>query len=278
MASEREVQAALEKVSQNRTTIVIAHRLSTIKRADNILVMAKGEIVQQGTHESLLADETGTYWRLVHAQQLALSTQEPENEEPENEKPKNEEPGKDDVIEEEKILHQNENNKDDGKEQRLTEKESYSPLYEPEATLFDEGEPMLAKEKPVSRSKSMTFLTLLLEQKRNAIFYLIILIAAVGAACKFPICFFMAEANRPVASHPSQAYLFARLISSFSYQGESLRTSDNFLCLLLLCVAVIVGTSYFTLGWVTNVVSIVSSSSKNATIHSHRILAHDIDI
>ena len=53
--TEREIQSALERVSQGRTTIVIAHRLSTVVNADQILVLDKGVIVERGTHETLLA-------------------------------------------------------------------------------------------------------------------------------------------------------------------------------------------------------------------------------
>ncbi|KAL7628793.1 hypothetical protein AAE478_000308 [Parahypoxylon ruwenzoriense] len=69
---ERIVQAALDKVSQNRTTITIAHRLSTIKKADAIVVLQKGRVVEKGTHDSLLQNEKGVYYGLVHAQQLSL--------------------------------------------------------------------------------------------------------------------------------------------------------------------------------------------------------------
>lgn len=62
--SEKFVQVALENMMQNRTSIVIAHRLSTIQKADTIVVMQKGEIVEQGTHDELLAKE-GTYAKLV---------------------------------------------------------------------------------------------------------------------------------------------------------------------------------------------------------------------
>ena len=68
--SERLVQDALEKVMKNRTSIVIAHRLSTIQNADHIVVMKKGEIVEQGTHTDLLAKE-GLYHSLVGMQSLA---------------------------------------------------------------------------------------------------------------------------------------------------------------------------------------------------------------
>lgn len=65
--SEKLVQVALENMMQNRTSIVIAHRLSTIQKADVIVVMQKGEIVEQGTHDELLA-KNGMYAKLVMMQ------------------------------------------------------------------------------------------------------------------------------------------------------------------------------------------------------------------
>ncbi|RTE52170.1 ABC transporter ATP-binding protein [Arenibacter aquaticus] len=65
--SERLVQDALEKMMQNRTSIVIAHRLSTIQNADTIVVLQKGEIVEQGSHTQLLAQD-GMYKKLVGMQ------------------------------------------------------------------------------------------------------------------------------------------------------------------------------------------------------------------
>lgn len=62
--SEKFVQLAIENMMQNRTSIVIAHRLSTIQKADKIVVMHRGEIVEQGTHDELLAIN-GTYSKLV---------------------------------------------------------------------------------------------------------------------------------------------------------------------------------------------------------------------
>ncbi|KAJ1555502.1 hypothetical protein HK405_001296, partial [Cladochytrium tenue] len=68
--SERVVQKALDNASKNRTTVVIAHRLSTIKNADLIVVMRDGEIVEQGTHQSLMAIPDGVYASLVAVQKL----------------------------------------------------------------------------------------------------------------------------------------------------------------------------------------------------------------
>jgi len=65
--SERHVQAALETLMQGRTTLVIAHRLSTIEKADRIIVLQKGEIVEIGTHSELLV-KGGVYAQLHHIQ------------------------------------------------------------------------------------------------------------------------------------------------------------------------------------------------------------------
>ncbi|KAH8902161.1 P-loop containing nucleoside triphosphate hydrolase protein [Coniochaeta sp. PMI_546] len=80
--SELMVQAALDRVSKDRTTITIAHRLATVMKADNIIVMRKGKLVQQGTHEELMADEGGTYWTLATAQRLAMSPEEEDEDTP----------------------------------------------------------------------------------------------------------------------------------------------------------------------------------------------------
>jgi len=68
--SERLVQDALEKMMENRTSVVIAHRLSTIQKADMIVVLSKGKIVEQGKHQELL-EKKGTYYNLVAMQSLA---------------------------------------------------------------------------------------------------------------------------------------------------------------------------------------------------------------
>lgn len=67
--SERLVQDALEKMMQNRTSVVIAHRLSTIQKADLIVVLQKGKIIEQGTHNELIANND-IYKKLVEMQTL----------------------------------------------------------------------------------------------------------------------------------------------------------------------------------------------------------------
>ncbi len=73
--SERYIQLGLEQVMKNRTTLVIAHRLSTIQRADRIIVLHQGHVMEQGTHQELLALK-GHYARLHHAQELGAAREE----------------------------------------------------------------------------------------------------------------------------------------------------------------------------------------------------------
>ncbi|OTA87182.1 hypothetical protein M434DRAFT_81536 [Hypoxylon sp. CO27-5] len=78
--AEAIVQEALDSVSAGRTTLIIAHRLSTVRKAHNIAVMAKGAVIEQGTHEELLK-KNGAYTRLVNAQ--SLDNWQNQDEEPE---------------------------------------------------------------------------------------------------------------------------------------------------------------------------------------------------
>jgi ATP-binding cassette subfamily B protein len=62
------VQEALDKLMQNRTSIIIAHRLSTVRSADQILVLSAGTIVERGTHEELMAHGSNLYATLAKLQ------------------------------------------------------------------------------------------------------------------------------------------------------------------------------------------------------------------
>lgn len=158
VASERIVQEALEKVAHNRTTIVIAHRLSTIQRADNIVVLAKGRVIQQGDHNSLLAETNGAYWKLVHAQQLVQET-----------KTRTVLPAWERFLSEKRLSVR-------------TSIVSEMELMTPTELLMISTEDSTTKETEGSFFQS--FGTLMMEQKGNIGWYLVMLMTAAGAGCE----------------------------------------------------------------------------------------------
>jgi ABC-type multidrug transport system ATPase subunit len=160
VASERIVQEALEKVSHNRTTIVIAHRLSTIQRADNIVVLARGQVVQQGTHESLLSDEAGAYWKLVHAQELMQESKEKQS-----------------ISTWDRFLSEK---RLSIRTSMISEMEIMSPL-DPQTAPRVEKKAEGGQEGHFFRSFGM----LMMEQKNNLVWYLVMLLTAAGSGCRF---------------------------------------------------------------------------------------------
>ena len=71
--TEKEIQKALDNLVQGRTTIAIAHRLSTLHRADRLVVLDRGVVVEEGSHDELMARE-GAYFRLYEAQARNVDT------------------------------------------------------------------------------------------------------------------------------------------------------------------------------------------------------------
>jgi ATP-binding cassette subfamily B protein len=76
--TEKEIQKALDNLVQGRTTIAIAHRLSTLRKADRLVVMDRGEIVEVGPHDVLMARQ-GAYWRLYEAQARKAEAEDDES-------------------------------------------------------------------------------------------------------------------------------------------------------------------------------------------------------
>ena len=74
--TEKEIQKALDNLVQGRTTIAIAHRLSTLRKADRLVVLDRGQIVEIGNHEALM-EKQGAYFRLYEAQSRKLDDGDP---------------------------------------------------------------------------------------------------------------------------------------------------------------------------------------------------------
>ncbi|KAF7939509.1 hypothetical protein EAE99_001314 [Botrytis elliptica] len=158
--SERIVQAALDKVSKNRTTITIAHRLSTVIKADNIVVMKKGQVVQQGTHEQLLMDLNGPYWALANAQQLGNG----------------------------ELPRKEIDTPSDPEKRRID-----SPTFERISLDAAEESSSLEMGFPVAKPKTPlgSFILFLWEQKPRWVWYTIMFLSSLGAGASFPLHAFL---------------------------------------------------------------------------------------
>ncbi|PVI03643.1 P-loop containing nucleoside triphosphate hydrolase protein [Periconia macrospinosa] len=148
--SEQLVTAALDRASKGRTTIIIAHRLSTIRRADRIIVLRDGTVVEEGTHSDLMIKDDGIYSDLVKASNLEIG----------------------DLKEEEASEHQ-----DDCESQSLNQ--------EPDITQNPghQNPPRKTKEKIHFRA----FGHLLSEQKRYYLLYFFALAGAIAAGATVPV-------------------------------------------------------------------------------------------
>ncbi|CAK7232957.1 hypothetical protein SEUCBS140593_008439 [Sporothrix eucalyptigena] len=259
--SEQIVQAALDRAAQNRTTITIAHRLSTVRKADNIVVLRKGRVVEQGTHTELMAlGEGGAYYALATAQQLIREKEDEgrigrEKTVTKNERPMSRSRSRSQDSKERKSIEIVEKEAGTGRPESLVDTVAPSgavkdddghntgidePQSGPENSPDSPGRAgsissTKKDKKGGNRSFFNSFFLLLREQRAQWPWYLVMLIGALMAG----------------ASAPVQAYLFAMLISLFSFLGviEWLRALANFWCLMFTVLAIGVGISYFALGW-----------------------------
>lgn len=230
--SEGIVQAALDRASKGRTTIVIAHRLATIRKADNIVVLRGGQIVQSGTHETLLADVAGAYHALVAAQKVDVATQDRADDcdmgDPEKIRPLS--PG---TTWTEETLPV-------GKEETPPFDLVTSAYHREEKEQDDDDEldglegRVRVVEQPSSSARG-TLWIILSEQAFRWYLYAIILLGAAAAGSATPL----------------QAYLFATLTSLFSLWGNFLTDVVNFWVLMMLLLATGVGLGHGALGWST---------------------------
>lgn len=162
---EKVVQAALNRVSRDRTTILIAHRLSTVRRAENIIVIQEGTNVEQGTHEELMT-KGDVYKNLVNAQRL--------------------EPLEDFIEKEvEDIL--------------ISHKEDIRPHeYSSDASGGEEKEPQVMG-KSRTRGLIRSLGVVLYEHRTHWIIYVLTVASAIGAGCGFsPQTIQISKANKIV--------------------------------------------------------------------------------
>lgn len=236
--SEQKVQAALDRAAENRTTLVIAHRLSTVQKADNIVVLQKGSVAQQGNHVKLMKNRAGLYYRLVNTQ--ILSDNEDSLSMISSSEPGNDAENKDELVgpleEDLERISRRLSRHSTLRHARL----SIAFTLQDDETVYTTAD---RPRNPTSEPRAITtFARLLSEQKADWYWYLLILLGCAGAGAAFPI----------------QAYLFAKLISLFSYYGEYLHEQTQFWCLMTVALAGGVGVCYFMLGWACNTVSFVS--------------------
>ncbi|KAK1543168.1 ABC transporter [Colletotrichum paranaense] len=247
--SEQIVQAALDRACKGRTTIIIAHRLGTIKKADNIILLRKGQVVQQGTHEELMSQVDGPYHLLATAQKLDMGVEEEEDvlfgdlswRRPEPER-----------LSVHKSLQGGSSTGDLTEKRPSSEGTSTGMLQhlheingsDEELERIEAGSLRVVREPRgcLGRWRAFhmfgSFGQLLGEQRKRWKTYIIIAFAALGAG----------------ASTPVQAYLFAVLVSLFSYWGNFLRVIANHWCEMFMYLATGVGVSHFLLGWATTTI------------------------
>ena len=164
VTSEGIVQDALDRVAKTRTTLVIAHRLATISDADCIVVMKKGRVVQQGTHDDLVKIKDGAYWGLVQSQQLSTSI----------------------TASKDQICHGDGPERASKRQSYVVEKESYETLVESQITIAEAAESVLAivPRAPSTPSLRKGLQLLISEQRRNYWRYVMMTVAAMAAAGK----------------------------------------------------------------------------------------------
>lgn len=189
--SEQIVQAALDRASQGRTTIVIAHRLGTIQKADNIVVLRGGRVIQQGNHQDLMSQTGGPYHVLATTQSVNTGDAVPDEkiltkaEVPISppmeqlddvadasyfeEKPAEQRPGFRHALESD---HGDDFSDDGGSEGTLLG----------DADIEEGSRPIVMKKPEDNRLGSVG--TLLYEQRSRWIPYTLVAIAALGAGCK----------------------------------------------------------------------------------------------
>ncbi|KAM0281164.1 hypothetical protein ACHAO9_010852 [Fusarium lateritium] len=213
--AEEIVQKALDNVSKGRTTVTIAHKLATIRNADNIVVMDKGRIVEQGTHHSLV-EAGGAYSRLVQAQDLSSAAK------PAFDSVSSTEDDEDEAIDEPVTLT------------RSLTRYSTTTKGHLESDLDRDD---YDKFKRVGLIQ--TVWRILRSTPELKYTYLLLVLSCMAAA----------------AASPGQAILMSRFIDVFKLTGDAMQKKGSFFALMFLAMACGCLVVYFVLGWTSNVVA-----------------------
>ena len=217
--SEGVVQAALEIAAAGRTTITIAHRLSTIKDADNIVVMSEGRIIEQGTHDELLA-KRAAYYSLVEAQKITGSRELTPEEEELLEK------------EDDKLTHQITGRSSEGYEEDPDDKNIANKLDRKASQKSQSSIALQNRPKTVGQHASLWTLIKLIASFNKTEWYLMVLGLSFSIICG--------------GGNPTQSVFFAKeiiaLTTSLTLPGaaDSLRHSVDFWSLMYLMLALVI--------------------------------------
>lgn len=224
--AERAVQDALDRVSANKTTLIIAHKLATVKAADNIAVMTDGKVVEQGTHDELIA-RGGLYAAMVSSQDLGAKAGEP------------------DLI------------KDEYAE---SECDDLEPTMSLQRTKTETGS-IAAVEKLTAGTLNYSLVRccyiLFKENCRELWWYVSSGLLENTFTDFYARCYVISIIACLVAGgyYPAQAILFSRLIGVFTIQDEQYAQDRvNFFALMFFVLAITSFSAYAFIGWTCNVV------------------------
>lgn len=205
-------------------------------KADNIVVLQKGTVIQQGTHRDLMSREDGAYWSLVNAQRLSITHDTVEATE-----------------KKEAIVQVFSNNAEETLSNVDLEEANNSNILVVTAT-----------------SSIGSFQLFLWEQRHQLVWYSVMLLGSIGAGGMpnfFASTISELELTTSLAAFPLHSFLFAKLISIFNLWGQELQDQTNFWCLMFTLLALGVGISYFSLGWSSNTVAFVSGAQSLVNTH-----------
>ncbi|CAD0085683.1 unnamed protein product, partial [Aureobasidium mustum] len=211
--AERVVQAALNRVSINKTTLIIAHKLATVMAADNIAVMTNGKVVEQGTHSELL-ERDGLYAAMVRAQDLGVGSTDKES----------------DVL-----THNPQRDDNTGKTYPTIDASSIKEASAEASMASPEAHKLVAGTLNFSLIKCI--LIMLREHPDLYPWYLLIALVYLTVG----------------GTQPAQAIIFSRLIRVFTLEGSEAKRQADFFALMFFVLALVNLVCYFLVGVCYNV-------------------------